>query len=98
MLAKRKCVAVCEEDVGLGARHGRNGALEAGQPLLELACPRDVVGVAVRVERQLQRQARRLNGRNVTVDVLQHRVHQQRLAGGGAAEEVGVGGRAELVE
>mmetsp|Transcript_7540 Transcript_7540/g.23428 ORF Transcript_7540/g.23428 Transcript_7540/m.23428 type:complete len:221 (-) Transcript_7540:598-1260(-) len=49
--AKGEFVAILEVDVRLGARLGRDGALEVGQTLLHLAGARDVIRVAVRVER-----------------------------------------------
>ena len=72
------------------------GAVRRGEPDLApqrpLQQPRagDVVGVAMRVERNAQCQAELLEQRDVTVMVLEDRVDEHRVTRVGICEQVGV--------
>ena len=87
----RELVALGEphrDDVRLGllAHHG-----DAMGAVAQRAEPGDVVGVQMRVDRLDQPEIELADELEVTVDLFQHRIDDQRLAAAPAGEQVGVG-------
>ncbi len=87
----RKLVAFGEphrHHIGLGvlAHHG-----DAVGAVAQRAQPGDVVGVQMRVHRLDQAQVEFADQLQIAVDLLQHRIDDQRFAAGAAGEQIGVG-------
>ena len=79
-------------DARLLAHHGDAVGAVAQRPE-----PGDVIGVQVRVDRLDQLQIELAHELQVAIDLLEHRIDDQRLAAAPAGEEVAVGGR-DVVE
>mmetsp|Transcript_38778 Transcript_38778/g.104176 ORF Transcript_38778/g.104176 Transcript_38778/m.104176 type:complete len:252 (-) Transcript_38778:175-930(-) len=94
--AEGEDLARLAEHVGLGARRLGDDALDTRQQRLQGTRARDVVGVAVRVEGELEREAQPPDVRRVPFCVLQHRVDDHRLHRGAVGEQVRVRGALEL--
>ena len=78
------------DDIGLGllAHHG-----DAVRAVAQRAEPGDMVGMQMRVDGLHQPQIEFVDELEIAVDLLQHRIDDQRLAAAPACEQVGVGRR-----
>mmetsp|Transcript_44478 Transcript_44478/g.141709 ORF Transcript_44478/g.141709 Transcript_44478/m.141709 type:complete len:410 (+) Transcript_44478:209-1438(+) len=90
-LAEGDAVAVPHVLVRAGTRGGGDDRLHRRPLLADRAAGGDVVSVAVRVDHVLQREAELVEGVQVAVLLLQHRVDQHGLPTGAAADDVGQG-------
>ena len=73
-------------DAGLLAHHG-----DAARPVAQRAEAGDVIGVQMRIDRLHQLQVELADELQVAIDLLQHRIDDQRLAAAAGRKQVGVG-------
>ena len=70
----------------------------AAELLLEQPCAGDMVGVHVRLERELQAQAELLDQRRIAPRLLEHRVDEQRIARALIRQQIGISRGLRIVE